>query len=232
MEASFSIPLREPPSFLSTISMVGDDTTRIVHSLTQAERKSPSRYEPARAMFLSVLEGKLSYDATLTQARRLADKVERECALQILHASKSFLEKERPAPITPLPNSYYTLPNKLPLLVRPLWVRNFSQPRLLVMHFWRSPLTQRQLSAAATIIQSVIADNFPSYTGCEIDFLATPFVETRNSRDFQRNGWQRLRPLNEVELGRFWKQFSLAWDIYKKREPRIIRRKRKDDLFG
>jgi hypothetical protein len=99
MEKEFSTPLLELPSFLSTISMVGDDQNAIVERLIQAERKSPPVYDPARELFLTVLEGKLSFERARTQAWRLFNEVERKCALQILDASENFLRGERPARI-------------------------------------------------------------------------------------------------------------------------------------
>ncbi len=56
MEKEFSTPLVELPSFLSTISMVGDDQNATVQKLIQAERKSPPVYDLARALFLAVLQ--------------------------------------------------------------------------------------------------------------------------------------------------------------------------------
>jgi hypothetical protein len=52
MEYELSTPLRELPKFLSTISMVTDDIAAIVQKLKFAERKSPSRYDPAREHFV------------------------------------------------------------------------------------------------------------------------------------------------------------------------------------
>jgi hypothetical protein len=48
MESQFSTPLNDLPHFLSTIAMVVDDSASIIESLIQAERKSPSRYDPAK----------------------------------------------------------------------------------------------------------------------------------------------------------------------------------------
>lgn len=231
METLFSTPLREPPTFLSTISMVGDDRNSIVHRLIQAERKSPSRYEPTRALFRHILEGKLTFDAASTQARRLPDEVQRACACQILNTSRTFLKNESPAPITQFPNVDYVLPNGIPLAVRPLWIRHSARPRILVLHFWRSPLTQWQLSAAAAIIQSVMAREFPNQGEHEIDFISVPFMETKNAREFQRYNWSRLRPLNHAELDRFWNQFLSAWAEYQKRGPRKIDKRRPPDMF-
>ena len=74
MEREFSTPLNELPSFLSTISMVVDDRASIIESLVHAERKSPSRYEPAKALFCCVLEGKWTVSQALIQVRNVIDQ--------------------------------------------------------------------------------------------------------------------------------------------------------------
>jgi hypothetical protein len=85
-----SKPLVALPGFLSTISMVVDDRTAIIEQLRQAERKSPPKYGPTRDLFRRVLEGNFTFEEALNHARSLPDEIERNCALDVLSASKDF----------------------------------------------------------------------------------------------------------------------------------------------
>ena len=232
MHSEFSTPLTELPTFLSTISMVRDDRAAIIQSLIQAERKSPSVYEPSRDLFLRVLEGRLDFDRASTQARRLNDEIERRCAIQILHASEHFLKNERPARISRLPNLDYVLPNGLHLNVSPIWLRHFDPSRLMVLHFWQTPLFDRQLAAAAAVLRTVLLETLPQYSSCQIDFISVAFSQFSNRRQFGVYNWVKLTPLNDTELHRFWAQFVEAWSQYQRMEPREIKRKRAATLFN
>lgn len=114
-----SKPLEELPTFLATISMVTDDEREIVKGLTQSERKSPPRYDPARQIFLRILTGDLTYDFGLAQALKLSDPIERDCAVSILRAASRFLSTQPAARLETLPAMTATLPNGLDLRVGP-----------------------------------------------------------------------------------------------------------------
>ena len=231
MEKEFSTPLLELPSFLSTISMVGDDQNAIVQRLIQAERKSPPVYDLARALFLAVLEGKLSFENARTQAWRSFNEVERKCALQILDASENFLRGERPARIGPLPTLKYFLPNGLPLDVAPVRLRHFSPERLLILHVWQTPLSQWQMSAAGAVLRSVMKDQLPQHESSEVDFISVSLSPSATRRQFERLNWNKLKPLPQAELDRFWSRFLDAWSQYQRKEPREIKRRRDRGLF-
>ena len=145
MNTKFSTPINELPSFLSTISMVGDDKHSILQRLQDAERKSPSVYEPTRALFLAILEGKLDFEKAMQQAWRLQDETEKKCATQVLDASKHFFEQQRPAHIAALTGLVFTLSNGLRLSISPIWVRQCDPDRILVLHFWQKAFSDWQL---------------------------------------------------------------------------------------
>lgn len=231
MEEEFSTPLVELPTFLSTISMVGDDQNTIVQKLIQAERKSPPVYEPARDLFLTILEGKLSFEDARIQAWHLKDETQRKCAVQILNASERFLKGEHHAHIGVLHNLKYRLPNGLPLTVAPVRLRHFSPERLMLLHFWQTPLSQWQLSAAAAVLRSTINTELPQHAACEVDFISVPFSELGNRRQFEKFNWTKLKPLDQTELDRFWYRFLTAWSQYHRRGPRKIIRKRARGFF-
>jgi hypothetical protein len=226
-----STPLVELPTYLSTISMVVDDRAAIVRNLIQAERKSPPVYGPSRDLFLSVLQGKLSFDRAVIQARRLADATERKCAAQIIDASEQFLREERPTTAVELPDLKYTLPNGLQLKIAPVWVRNFDPERLMVLHFWQAPLFQRQLGVAATVLRTALNEMQPQYSSCEIDFISVAFSQFGSKRRFERYNWAKLKPLGSDETQRFWLQFLAAWSQYHGLGSREIRRRRATGLF-
>lgn len=231
METNFSTPLTAPPSFLSTISMVSDDVGAIIQSLTQAERKSPSRYEPAKELFLAILEEKLTFMKALEQAKKLPDPIERKCATDILIPSRQFLEKEPRSRIGPFPAMAIDLPNDLELEVSPIWLRHLPEKRLMILHFWQTPLSERQLSAAAAILRNALTRHRPEYLTCELEFVSVALAANGSVRRFKRYGWDRIRPLSDIELQRFWKPFCDAWSDYKRRGPRQIRRRRDPGLF-
>jgi len=231
MERALSKPLSELPSFLSTISMVVDDRASIIESLTQAERKSPPRYEPAKEMFRRVLQGDLSVAQALVQARNLPDPVERKCAVDILQASEKILRAETPARVGPFPAMSFQIPNGMELSISPIWLRHLDQQRLLILHFWLRPLSAWQLSAAAAVLRTALLHHQPEYSNRELDFISVSLQEPTSQRRFERYGWVKLKPLSETDHSRFWKQFCAAWTEYRSRGPREFRRKRDDDPF-
>lgn len=231
MEREFSKPLSELPAFLSTISMVVDDRTAIIRQLIQAERKSPPIYGSTRDLFLYVLEGKISFDNAMVQARRVVNETEQKCAVEVLTASEKFLRSERRAPSGSFPNMKYSLPNGMQLDISPIWVRHLNPERLMVLHFWRTPLSERQLSAAAAVLRSVLYNEQQQFSACEVDFISVAQSQFGGQRRFDHYNWTKLRPLGEDQLARFWRPFVLAWSNYQRRGPREIRRKHPQSLF-
>jgi hypothetical protein len=231
MTRQLSTPLTELPGFLSTISMVVDDRSEIVRSLIAAERKSPPVYDPARDLFCVVLEGKLSFEKAMGQARAIVDDTERKCAIEILEASEAFLRRQPSAPVGLFPSMNYQLPNGLILDVSPLWHRRTAPERLMVLHFWQKPLSAWQLSAAGAVIRTSLMHYRQQYLTCELDFISIPRPEGATRRRFELYNWAKINPLGDADLERFWKQFITAWTLYHRKEPREIRRRREPDMF-
>jgi len=231
MEFAVSTPLSELPAFLSTISMVVDDRALIIERLIQAERKSPPRYEPAKELFCRVLQGDLSVTQALAQARNVTDPVERKCAVDILEASKKFLFSAAPAHIGLFPSMNISIPNGMQLSVSPVRLRHLNSQRLMVLHFWQTPLSTWQLSAAGAVLRAALARNQPDYSNCELDFISVSVPGATSQRRFERYSWAKLKPLNDADLSRFWKQFCTAWSEYQSKGPRQFRRKRQSDMF-
>ena len=229
MDTRFSTPISELPSFLSTISMVSDDKYSIIQKLRDAERKSPSVYEPTRALFLATLEGKINFEKAMQQAWRIPDETEKKCATQVLYASKDFLERQRPAHVAALTGLVFTLPNGLPLSVSPFWIRQCDPDRILVLHFWQTAFSEWQLSAAAAVLRHALDDH--EYAASEIDFISVPFSEALNRRRFEIYNWRTLKPLQSDELKRFWDRFISAWSEYQYKGPRAIKVRRHKTLF-
>jgi hypothetical protein len=232
MNEEFSTPLVELPSFLSTISMVGDDESAIIQKLVHAERKSPSVYAPSRDLFLAALEGKLNFEDVMRQAWNLSDEIQRKSAVSVLSTSKTFLSRERSVHISSVQKLEFSLPNGMPLDVTPVWLQQSNPPKLMILHFWRTPLSQWQLSAAAAVLKSTIRNQLPQLEACDIDFISVSFAQGSNSREFQRLNWTKLKPLNQVDLDRFWNYFLVAWSQYQRKAPRKIRRRKTPTLFG
>ena len=220
-----SKPLEDLPTFLATISMVTDDELEIVRALTHAERKSPARYDPARQIFLRILSGDLTYEFGFAQAFKLADPIERDCAVSILRAAKGFLNRQVAARLESLPAMTSTLPNGFELKVGPLWIRHCDNPRVLVLHFWQTALSPRQLSAAGAVLRSALMTCRPQLLGLEIDFISVAIPERLDVRKFQNFGWKQLAPLDEMELLKFSQQIAGAWLAYRRIGPREIRRR-------
>jgi hypothetical protein len=231
MEPEFSTPLTALPSFLSTISMVSDDRSAIIRGLIRAEQKSPPRYDPARNLFLYVLEGKLSLKQATEQARRILDLTERKCALEILNASSDFLRNGDRSRVGLFPVMSVLLPNDMELNISPVWLRHLSPNRLMVLHFWKNPLLGRQVSAAAAVLRKALAAQQPEYLRCELDFISIALPMNASVRRFECFNWARAKPLPDNELDRFWKPFCDAWLEYVSREPREKRGRRDRGLF-
>jgi len=226
-----SKPLTEPPNFLSTISMVVDDHQLIVQDLIQAERKSPSVYEPARALFRRVLQSDLSFDQALDQAQKLLDRVEKKCAIEILRASKEFLTKEAKGPVGDFPKMSTVITGDLTLNITQILIRHLKPDQLMVLHFWRDPLSPRQLSAAAAILKGTIKKTKPEFSSCELDFISVSAPNNKSSRLLKRYNWQTLKPLEEPELVKFWKPFYTAWQQYQRLPPRRVMKRKERSLF-
>jgi hypothetical protein len=225
MERAVSTPLEELPTFLSSISMVVDDRASIINSLTQAERKSPPKYGPARDLFRRILQGDLSFADALRQAHNVVDPTHRACAVDVLEASSRFLRSETPARVGEFPTMDFSISTDMTLVVAPVWLRHLNPHRLMALHFWRKPLTARQLGAAAAVLRTALLLHHPEYVGCGLDFISVSHHEGTSGRQFQRYDWASLKPLDEVQLRRFWRQFCEAWSEYQKRAPRTFTRR-------
>jgi hypothetical protein len=125
-----------------------------------------------------------------------------------------------------------SIPSGLRLNVSSVLFRHLDPERLMVLHFWQKPLSDWQLSAAGAVLQSALLQHQPEFANCEIDFISVPFPEFAPHRRFEHYNWTKLKPLNDNDLQRFWNQFCDAWSIYKRREPREIRRRRPPDMFA
>jgi hypothetical protein len=231
MEFGLSSPLRTLPSFLSTISMVVDDQSAIIKSLTHAERKSPPKYAPTRDLFFRVLKGDLSFSQALKQASLLPDQVQKECAVEVLEAAKDFLRDAPKGVVTEFPLMQVQIPNELALDVSPVWLQHLDPKKLLVLHFWRRPLADRQRSAAATILRRALLQQQPFFSGCELDFVSVSVPTNGSSRKLRLYDWKGLKPLDERDLVRFWQPLVEAWSKYQSREPRRFRRRGERGLF-
>ena len=124
-----------------------------------------------------------------------------------------------------------SIPNGLKLGVSPVWLRHLDPQRLMVLHFWRKPLSEWQLSAAGAVLRSALLQHEPKFADCELDFISMPLPESASHRRFEHYSWAKLRPLSDKDLHRFWKQFCAAWSDYKSRGPREIKRRRQVGMF-
>lgn len=79
-----SAPLTEFPTFMSSISMVGDDLEFTIQELIRAERKSPPVNDPARELFIQILRGNFAVEVALAQVSAIVDPIERKCALNVM----------------------------------------------------------------------------------------------------------------------------------------------------
>lgn len=210
--------------------MMRDEHT-IVSGLTRAERKSPPIYGPARQLFIRVLEGDFSYDKAIGQAKKLTDETERENAQTVLRASEKFLKEEPPAKITRLSDMTFQLPNKMSLPVSPVMIRHTEPRRLMLLHFWRTPLTAQQLSAIASILKSALLEQKAEYALDEIDLISVSIPKDSTKRRFDKYGWKKLGGMEDDELNKFLKKLCDGWSAYQKRGPRIVKKRKKPSLF-
>ncbi len=226
----YSKPITALPAYLSTISMVVDDRTTIVKRLTWAERKSPSKYMPARDLFCMTLSGKFAFESALKQAANLSGD-EKSCAIDVLKASKDFLVQEPRARIGAFQSMQIKLPNGLDLNISPVFLRHLERPRLMVLHFWKRPLLPRQLGAAGATLQRALIESRFDPSNYELDFISVSQPENATRRQFRIYNWKNIKPLNDKALARFWKLLIDAWSDYKRRPLRRIKRRNDDRLL-
>jgi hypothetical protein len=212
--------------------MVGDDQEHMIRQLTSAERPSPPVYNPARDLFIRVLQGDFSIQRALAETKRLHDETERKCAHDVLVASESFLAREPPAKVGRLDSMEVRLPNGMQLVVSPVWIRHLvPQPRLMILHFWQRPLSDWQLSAAAAILVAAMKRDNPACLSLDIDFLSVAIPDYSAGRRLRVYDWYTLKPLDDEGLSRFFDRLCEAWAAYQRREPRVIKSRHNRSLL-
>lgn len=231
VETEFSTPLSEFPAYLSSISMVVDDRAAVVRALTWAERKSPPRYDSARALFLRVLKGDLTFDEAVRQARQVPEPVQSRCAVEVLIASETFLRSQQPLPVDLFSQMSIRLPNDMELKVSPVWLRRAQPQRIMVLYFWETPLSDRQIRAAAAVLGRALQRYQPGYLNHPLEFILVSTPERSSNRLFRCLDWAAINAINDRELERFLQQLCDAWADYQCRGPRLFKRKRTPDLF-
>lgn len=232
MEPAQSRLLLALPSFLSLTSMVTDDPEDMITGLRHAERKSPACYDPARALFFRVLQGDFTFDIALAQARKLTDDVERKCAIGVLEASKSFLLAQPTAKVGRLPQMSISLPNGMEVNVSPVWIRHLAVEQLMILHVWRTPLSDYQLSIIGGILQAALIRHQPRCARRDLELISVAAPEHASGRRLRSFSWEKLRPLDDDGLRRALSVICYAWAEYQRRGPREVMRKAQPDLFN
>lgn len=228
----YSEPLTQVPKYLSAIFMATKTRAEIVRELERAERPSPPKYDLARQLFRRVLEGGLSFKDAIRQAQLAPDETIRKCAIDILQHSEKFLCNESPARVGQITGLSMVLRNGTEIDVSPVWVRHLRPERVMVLHFWLTPLSPRQLSAAAAVLEAGLVRCHPRLQKCEIDFITVSKPELASGRRFQKYNWSKLQPLDDDALTSFFEPLCKAWSDYKKRGPRKIRGRQKHPEFS
>jgi hypothetical protein len=164
-------------------------------------------------------------------ARRLADATERNCAIDVLNASKAFLIKQPPGKVGQLERMKIRLPNSMDLVVSPVWVRHLDTDRLMILHLWESALSNWQLSAAGAILLSALRQHKPECASLKLDFISIAVPPHRDKRQLQVYSWESLQPLDDVGLFRFFQRLCAGWKEYRRRGPRPIKKRAQPDLF-
>jgi hypothetical protein len=201
-----------------------------VQQLKNAERPSPELYGQARDFFDKILEGNFSFEFALSQLRTIPDAVERKCAEDVLRASKHFLIAQTPAPVGKLPRMWFELPNGLRMPVSSVRIRQFQEPRLMVLYLWKKPLSSWQLSAVAAILQSCLDRVQPHLSFSRIEFISVAEEGNPSQRRLHSYNWEALQPLSEDGLQHFLQRFCKAWRIYQSLPPRERKRREGNQL--
>jgi hypothetical protein len=158
------------------------------------------------------------------------DAVERKCAEDVLRASKRFLIAQTPAPVGKLPRMWFELPNGLRMPVSSVRIRQFQEPRLMVLYFWKKPLSSWQLRAVAAILQSCL-DRFQRHLSfSKIEFISVAEEGNPSQRRLHSYNWEDLQPLSEDGLQHFLQRFCKAWRIYQSLPPRERKRREGNQL--
>ena len=210
--------------------MTSDDQALIIKKLKDAEIKTPAFYKTARELFNRILSGDLTFDQAYHQADEIVEPTDRRCALDVLAVSENFLRNEPKSPISRFPRRSITLPNGLPLAVSPIFVRNAQPKRLLVLYFWNTPLSSRQISTVAAVVRMATRAE-SGYDDADLDFVSASLNSSGQRREFRHLNWAKCKPLSDAELTRFWGLFTAAWERYQRMPPREIKSRRDGGLF-
>ena len=225
MSDDLSVPLDELPGFLSTISMVEDDQRDIVKRLIAAEKKSPPRYDAARQLFLSVIEGQIDHERAELFANTISDPIDRRCAQDVLKAATNYLRSATSSPVGQLSPMRFEIRPDLSLGVAPIRVRQLEEPRVLLLHVWDRPLSDRQVRAAISILKRTLADQAPEYAYRDLEFVTVSTPPLSAQRSCKVYGWKTLPHMEDDELSRFLLALSDAWQTYRSIGPRPVRRR-------
>ncbi|MBG7613811.1 hypothetical protein IWC96_00765 [Brevundimonas sp. BAL450] len=211
--------------------MVEDDGRETVKGLVAAERKSPPRYDAARQLFLSVLEGRMTLAQAQSYASGLPDPIDRRCAEGVMGAGAIFLKEAIVSPIGQLPPLTFPVRADLTLKISPIRVRQLEEPRLLLLHLWDRPLNERQIRAALAILKRGLLEQAPDYAYCDVDFVilsTQPLSAHRSCRVYE---WPTLPAMKQEELNQFLEMLTTAWDEYQRKGPRLIKRRHQPRLL-
>jgi hypothetical protein len=197
---------------MSSVSMVTDDRERGIKDFIRAEHPSPSIYDAARKHFTVALEKKLTIEQLFTQASLIKNETVKKCTLDILEKSRKFLLAQAAGRTVKLPHMEIKLPNDKKLDVSPVWIRDCRPHRLMILHFWKKPLSEIQTRAAAGILSFAIEEEYRKYLGFELDFISISYHGAR--RRFEVSGWDKIQPLRDIDLQYFLQRLCDLWDAY------------------
>jgi hypothetical protein len=142
-----------------------------------------------------------------------------------------YLMEQAPARVIPLNPMGIDLPNGMELRVSPVWARHFSPTRLLVLHFWREPLSDWQLKAAPAILIAAMKRDKPTCLDLDLDFISVAVPDHATKRRLRTYSFDTLKPLDDDELQRFLQRLCDAWAEYQRRGPRAFKSRSRPSLF-
>jgi hypothetical protein len=102
----------------------------------------------------------------------------------------------------------------------------------MVLHFWREPLSDLQLSAAAAILRRALRQYHPTWVARELDFISVSIPKHSIRRRFKRYTWDTLKPLDDQDLYHFLKRLCDDWNAYQSHGRREFKMRRQPDLFS
>lgn len=210
-------PLKPPP-LVAGICLLRDSHGETASAISRLERPPIHRYQLASELMEAVLRGR-PFKWAMGQARASTLAKQRPHAIDLLQVCRPFIERFASAKVRPAGSSGWVAGPDFVLPVIPrMIVDTGSASTALFFHFWRTPLTDRQIRLGLGVAQACLW-RLTGYAGLNVEIVTAPVDPLAGKR--------RLRVLRasdhslptDDEMEAFGAELSCAWAAYHLEHP-------------